>query len=112
MTGIERWEGLKLTLHRERDEVSACLRTFLELDSGRRESQWCGWPRTLDQSSMSSSPAVVLMMTLPLVGRAIGRVADARGGEREGGALDCRWAGRLAEYFSDKLNVSFEEKAQ
>ena len=66
-------EGLKLTLHRKRDEVSACLRTLLGSDSKRRKGLlWRGHVRTLDQSSMSSSPAVVVMMTLPLVGRAIG----------------------------------------
>ena len=65
---------LKLTLHCERDEVSACLRAFLRLVSVRKKvcfGDKAG--RTLDQSSISSSPTVVLMMTLPLVGRAIAR---------------------------------------
>ena len=82
-------ENLKLTLHGERDEVSACLRTLLGLLSGpRRRFRGHSRLRTLDQSSMSSSPAVVLMITLPLVGRAIGRrPVHVTGGAAPGGCL-------------------------
>lgn len=65
--------ALELTLHRERDEVSARLRTFLGPVSVQKWASATGRLRTLDQSSISSSPAVVLMMALPLVGRAMVR---------------------------------------
>ena len=101
---------LKLTLHRECDEISACFRTLLRMFSGRRrEFQWQGRFRTLDQSSMSSSPAVVLMITLPLVGSAIERYQSSHV-TRVG-----RWAGALGlpmgvllDFLPMYINLSIE----